>query len=201
MRHLFTGVVLALLFTMVPSTLCQAEVGLTTHEQAAKDFKFENIALGMELNAFRSRFPKTVKLAKFSDEKMGKEAFVLTKEDREVKAVKTAVCTFFEGKLYEIRAIYYEEDLARLGGSVTDGVGVLYKRLNEKLGGPTRRFESGGVGGSDKIYCIAWKFNKTSRHIQIDLDEESDVVRLYVVDTDAMERIKVKATAAADTGF
>ena len=201
MRHLFTGVVLALLFTMVPSTLCQAEVGLATYEQAGKEFRFENIALGLELKSFRSRFPKTVKLTKFSDEKMRKEACVLTKEDREVKAVKTAMCTFFEGKLYEIRAIYYEDDLERLGGIVSDGVGVLYKRLNEKVGGPTRRFEGGGVGGSEKIYCIAWKFNKASGHVQIDLDEENDVVRLYVVDTDAMERMKVKATAAADTGF
>lgn len=201
MRYLFTGAVLALLFTMVPSTLCQAEVGLTTHEQAAKDFKFENISLGMELKAFRSRFPKTVKITMFSDEKIGKEGFLLTKEDREVKAVKTAICTFFEGKLYEIRAIYYEDDLERLGGSVSDGVGVLYKRLNEKLGGPTSRFEGGGVGGSEKIYCIAWKFKKASRHVQLDLDEENDVVRLYVVDTDAMESMKVKASAAADTGF
>lgn len=213
MRQLLAATMMLLFFAANSEVMSQDKpvdttdkVALNDKEKAAKDFKFENIVLGMELEAFRTRFPKIDKATgisqfiatKYADKKIGREAFYLSDDDGYVKAADGIVCMFFESKLYEIRIIYDEDALTKLGGSQNGGVEILVKRLKDKFGDPTDSFEAVGDGDT---YCLSWVFKRATRHLQLDLDEKNDVARLFVTDTAVVKKMKAKAEEAADTGF
>ena len=209
MRHFSPGIVLLLVLGFSPVAVCQdtpkeesaadtVKVQLSEHEQAAKDFKFEKIALGIELKAFHTRFPNAVKLDMLSDKKLGKEAWYLTKEDGQVNTVNLALFVFFESKLYQIRAVYDEDDLIRLGGTVGEGVNLLLEKMTEKFGDRTKTYKG---ESDDKVLVAEWRFRNAARILQIQIDVTNEVVRLFAIDSAIQTSIKVKAKANADTGF
>jgi hypothetical protein len=101
--------------------------------------------------------------------------------------------SFFEGKLYEMRIVYDDEKVSKVGGADN-----LVKRLVDKFGKPDH--DSPGIIKKEPFeFRLNWTMTEANRRIIIMVKEET--TRIDVLDIEVAKKMLDAKRKGADTGF
>ena len=182
---------------LVSSPAWSQDATLSTHETAARDFKFERTTpLGATYEEVKKRYPGMFYLKEQSNPELKVKCYGVSRLiDTKVTACSTTAFFFHEEKIYMTGMVYDVDDLTRIGSTAQNGLDVLHKKVIEKFGSDYKYVDG------DQLEEFTWKFPKVKREVWFKVSIKDQQVYLRVTDTGAQEEIQKKAEAAADTGF
>ena len=168
--------------------LCFAGERTEQQTKAAKDFKFEGVSFSTSLEEFLKMCPDARPFDGGTNDKVGTRAF-----QAQSKSATCVVFFFFDGKLCEMRILYQQAELNKLGG-----LDVVLGKLVEKFG--KAEADSAGVISRTpfKAY-LKWRVTDAKKFVELNVEEK--YIRVDVTDTDVQGKMQEKQKKAVDTGF
>lgn len=164
---------------------------LSKEEIAARDFSFEGVRLGIELEKFLEKHPDAEKL-ECSDDNLGCVRYAI-----KPKSARVAQYLFFKKSLFFISVDYTEDQIRDVGGEKG-----FVKKIKDKIGDFKKddmKFED----EDNRKMHILWEFKKVNRkfgYMRDDsVDKKSHSIGFF--DSAVADEIGKLREAKADVGF
>ena len=154
---------------------------------AIKDFAFEGLKIGATYSEIKAKYPDIEFDKKNSDSKVGLAVW----DSYSPKTADVVTFSLFNGKLYEIRVMYFVKTLNKIGGSTT-----VYDKLAAKYGK-----EDGNSDSENYLFDYTWQFYSVDRYVNFFAPKKTGDAVLIVADKEASRKLTEKKKANADVGF
>jgi len=173
-----------------PSPGVRADQRTAEQIQAAADFTFEGVTLGMSLEAFLAKYPKAELGEDESNVKVGVKSYRV----HELETADSARYVFLDDVLFQVSAFYSPERLKEMGGDT-----IPLRKLVQKFGKQDKNSPGVTRQNGEQTFTAKWDFPTQRRCIRFVAAQKISYVS--AVDTSKSGIAGKRETDNAELGF
>lgn len=195
MRHVLLCLIFTLLLTVPlsaapPKPVPRGEVRTAEQLQAAADFAFEGVTLGMPLEDFLAKYPR----AEFGEDESNVKVGVKSYRVQALETADSARYVFLDDVLFQVTAFYTPERLKEMGGDT-----IPLRKLVQKFGKQDKNSPGVTRQNGEQTFTAKWDFPAQHRCIRFVAAQKMSYVS--IVDTSKSGIAGKRETDNAELGF